>query len=433
MTGSTGDKAAKILVIALGVLIIGFGFYAYNYLLEWRKEEVDTGPTREARKNPFLAAELFLNRLNIETEVTRSFSLFDDMALNGEEVGKSDTVIVINGRGAIKGRRFDNALSWIEQGGTLVTSTANPFIGLTVGDDPLLAELDLEIVEMESEDESADEEETSEGESEDPSANDDEEKEDKPKVDLVEEILNALKEDPCETDAPLSQVEFAGEDETLEADFRADNYLDFYEQEPAGWISNETGVVLTYHEVDDGYVYVTVDNQIWTNSRIQCFDHAYVLWQLINPEGKVWFVMNQESPSLTAMIWTASPAAVTAALLSLLLWLWKSGVRLGPVYRPKKIERRSFAEHIHANAVFLWRHQRPQILVDQLKKDILLRVGRRIRHFDSLDDSEQLDHLEQLTGLDRTEIHRAFFQPLEKYKQDFVVVCKTLKKIKEKL
>lgn len=433
MSASAGDRAAKIFVIGLITIIAAFLIYAYFFLLKWTEEEVDMGPTREAGKNPFLAAEMYLNRQNMETEVTRNFSLFDNLELDGEKIGDKDTIIVIDGRGAIKENRFSKLYQWVEQGGTLITSTANPFIGLS-SEDPILNALGLEVLEsedMETEDTETDEPASGE-ESAGEEGNEDE-TETKADTDTLTEIFKAINPDACDTLATPTLIEFDSEEGALEADFYARNTILFYDEEPSGWVSNTDGVVLTYHEVGNGYIYVTVDNQIWRNTRIHCFDHAYVLWQMVNPDGKVWFVMNQDAPSLTAMIWAASPVAVTGALLTLLLWLWRSGVRLGPVYHPRRIERRNFAEHIHANAVFLWRHHRQQTLLDQLKKDIAIKVARRIRDFDELPQSEQLTHLEQLTSFDRTDIYQAYFRPLEKSRQHFLFACKTLKQIKDKL
>lgn len=417
------------------VAVIGFLVYAYFYLLKWKEEELDMGPTREARKNPFLAAEMYLQRQDMDTEVTRNFSLFDNLELDGKQVGDQDTVVIINGRGAVKEKRFDKLLQWVERGGTLVTSTANPFIGFTAGDDPILNALGLEVAALDgkSEEVTALEDDVPEDSSTEEKNNEEKDNdEEEPNLDSLSEIFEHANPDPCDTEA-TTQIEFESEEETLLADFYPDNTILFYEEEPTAWVSNDDGVVMTYHEVDSGYIYVTVDNQIWTNDRIHCFDHAYVLWQLVNPRGKVWFVMNQDAPSLAAMIWAASPVAVLGAVLSLLLWLWKSGVRLGPVHHPRRIERRQFAEHIHANAVFLWRHHQQEALLNQLKKDIAFKVTRRVRHFDQLPENEQLDHLEQLSGLDRTDIEFAFFRPLEKRKQQFLFACKILKQIKDKL
>lgn len=442
MADSSGDKTAKILVVIVVIAIIGFLLYAYFYLLKWKADELDMGPTREARKNPFLAAEMYLQRQGIETAVTRNFSLFDELALDGEQVGDQDTIIIINGRGAVNENRFEKLFQWVERGGTLVASTANPFIGFTAGDDPILNALGLEVVEIEEE---ADEEETEEstapeeGVAQEGGEENNEEKsaeeqqgEEETDFDSLSEIFEQVNSDTCATEA-TTQVEFEGSKETLDANFYSRNAILFYDEEPSAWVSNTDGVALTYHEINNGYIYVTVDNQIWTNSRIHCFDHAYVLWQLVNPRGKVWFVMNQEAPSLAAMIWAASPVAVIGALLSLLLWLWKSGIRLGPIHHPRKIERRHFAEHIHANAVFLWRHHQQEVLLNQLKKDIASKATRRVRHFDQLSENEQLDQLQQLSGLDRADIEFAFFRPLEKRKQQFLFACKILKQIKDKL
>lgn len=426
---ASGDRAAKIFVIGLITLATAFLIYGYFYLLKWTEKELDMGPTREARKNPFLAAEMYLNRQNIKTEVTRNFSLFDNLELDGEKVGEQDTIIVIDGRGAIKENRFNKLYQWVENGGTLITSTANPFIGHSAGDDPLLEALGLELIEtedMEAEEPVSDEESLEEDSEEGETEADAE-------TNTLADVFQAVNPNACDTHATPTAIEFDSEDGALEAGFYTRNTLLFYDEEPNGWVSNADGVVLTYHEAGNGLIYVTVDNQVWRNNRIHCFDHAYILWQLINPTGKVWFVMNQEAPSLTAMIWAASPVAVTGALLTLLLWLWRSGTRLGPVYHPRQIERRNFAEHIHANAVFLWRHHRQQTLLDQLRKDIAITVARRVRDFDTLPQNEQLTHLEQLTGFDRTDIYQAYCRPLEKSRQHFLFACKTLKQIKDKL
>src|SRR5690606_41164547 len=77
-----------------------------------------------------------------------NFGLLDNMEWQGERVGPRDTLVLLNAHKMLRGQRLDNLLSWVEKGGTVITSTNNPFVG-NEGSDPLLDQFGITVNESE--------------------------------------------------------------------------------------------------------------------------------------------------------------------------------------------------------------------------------------------------------------------------------------------
>ncbi len=93
----------------------------------------------------------------------------------------------------------------------------------------------------------------------------------------------------------------------------------------------------------------------------------------------MWFLINQDAPSLAAIVWRNAGYGVLAALLALVLWLWATSVRFGPVLVIEQSGRRNLAEHIYASAMLLWRNQQHPQLLKLLRKEILEHLNEQ--HF----------------------------------------------------
>ena len=74
----------------------------------------------EARLNPFLAAEQFLERSGESFEVKRSFSSLDELP------GTDTLLVILASRDGISQNRRDNLKRWVNDGGTaLLLATEN--------------------------------------------------------------------------------------------------------------------------------------------------------------------------------------------------------------------------------------------------------------------------------------------------------------------
>ncbi len=509
--------AQRWLVISLVIaVVIGLGYWWYT-TLEWEEKEIDLGYSKEAKQNDYLAAEMFLRKQGVQATTVKNLTLLDTHSWRNLKLGAQDTIVIINGYKTLSQERYDSLYEWIENGGTLITSTQNPFIGThTSEEDLLLKDFNIELAPEEDDEDSsdfleqladsfdeADDDESGEDAADDaqdastekePTGKTTEEKpvadQSSDKTDLTAGNKNNEKEKEktkeeekpenyyrCALDQPPTTIEFADEEKPLEFDFSHSNqfiYYDYVEHNDDSasedTMSSETPTTdeavdeeiqpadeaegtdesentdeekdyhyderhehLLYFDIGEGSITITSDNSIWANRRIDCHDHAYGLWRLINPDGRVWFLINQDAPSLAAIIWRNASYGVLAGILALALWLWAKSLRFGPVLVVEQTGRRSLAEHIHASAMLLWRKQQhPQLLI-VMRKEIIERLVQQHPNLDQAPDTQQLEFLQELTGISQTHIKQALFADNLHHPQEFATAIAHLQTIWKQL
>jgi hypothetical protein len=518
-----------LLLSAIAAILIGAGYWWYTQL-KWEEKEVDLGYSKEAIQNNFLAAEIFLRKHGVQATTVKNLSLLDKHSWRNIELGAHDTIVIINGYKTLSEERYDSLYEWVENGGTLITSTQNPFVGThTSEEDVLLSDFNIELapeerdeddrdafdkladeLEKAVEDDSQkdnseqDDEEESDADASDETANSDAEKKsndesetesaDKTQKTLANEKTDKKKkkkkdkeEKPenyyrCSLDETPTDITFGGEEKPLKFDFSGSRPFIYYayvahdeEQEgntPASEATDEldenvetetpaeegsfresleAAVAesddsdeenhhydekkehLLYFDIGSGSITITSDNYIWENHRIDCHDHAYGLWRLVNPDGRVWFLVNQDAPSLATILWRNASYGVLAALLALVLWLWAKSLRFGPVLVVEQSGRRSLAEHIYASAMLLWRKQEHPQLLELLRKEILDRLAEQHPNLHHASQEERVEFLHELTGINTGEIHRALFSIALRHPQDFAVAIAHLQTIRKQL
>lgn len=465
-----------VAIVLFGLLAVAGGIYWLSQQLEWKEVTDYKGYSDAARRDPFLAANHFLARQAVQTRSIRSFTPLDQLSWQGEAIGPQDTLILIHNYKMLQGQRLQKVLEWVEAGGTLILSTSNPFMGSQGSPDPLLESLGVArhredpvddfIYDADEDDEDYDEDYDDEDSSDEEDYSDDEDYEyryeesthedsadtdastqdsatSKPataaQASTTDEATVDEDEDPLEASRPYRcniyddhvSLVLRGEAEPLTLDYSAAWAFDFFGEEPRFWAGNDEGVHLAMFERGQGRILVNSDNEIWENKRIDCHDHAYLLWKLVNPQGKVWFLINQESPSLWVKLWQATPLGASAALLALFFWLWAKSRRFGPILTREQTGRRSLAEHFHASAQLLWRRQQHPYLVTLMRQQLLREIQQHLPNFDTWKRGEQLTHLAQLSGLPQDHIDKALFNLDLQNPQDFTqaVAClQTLRK-----
>ncbi|OZY86591.1 hypothetical protein CBP51_06105 [Cellvibrio mixtus] len=472
-----------ILLAFAAVVIAGIIYWAVSNF-RWEEKEIDHGYSRKAQQNDFLAAEIFLRNHGVQATSVKNLSLLDNHRWRNIPLGQDDTIVLINANKTLNQERYDRLYEWIENGGTLITSTQNPFMGShTREEDLLLRDFgitpaadhvpDLAQSLFDAFDNKDDEDEEQEESTEDSTeATDSQHAESLPKQeDKKSTAKKTKKEDKPENyyrcnlmDEP-TEIAFADEEKPLRFDFsRYDPFFyqgeDNYESEsiveneiPTEDAANttegstveertednnentdntETSHML-YFDVGAGGITITSDNTIWSNRRIDCHDHAYALWSLANHNGRVWFLINQDAPSLAAIVWRNAPYGVLAALLALLLWLWAKSQRFGPVFASETLARRSLAEHIFASAMLLWRNQQHPQLLALLRQHISTRLLQQHPHLLHASQQERSVFLQELTGIELAAIQRALYAEDVHQPQDFANAIAHLQTIRKQL
>ncbi|HSX50873.1 MAG TPA: DUF4350 domain-containing protein [Cellvibrio sp.] len=506
----------RLIIGALAAILIGLGYWWYT-TLEWEEKEVDLGYSKEALQNDFLAAEIFLRKHGIQATTVKNLSLLDTHSWRNLKLGAQDTLVIINGYKTLTDERYDTLYEWVSNGGTLITSTQNPFVGAHTGEeDVLLADFDIEAAPEETEldqrdllekiadgfdeadDKDAEDQSTGNADDENKSnennkksdveaeesasseADQNDEKTDsaakKSSVGKAGQKENKGEKDEkpenyyrCSLDETPTPIEFGGEEKPLHFDFSHHNPFIYYryvshneptenndahegetpdsetgEEQIAG--SSEDGNEaeedyhydeeqkhLIYFDVGAGSVTITSDNYIWSNQRIDCHDHAYGLWQLVNANGRVWFLINQDAPSLAAILWRNASYGVIAGISALVLWLWASSLRFGPLLAVEQSGRRSLGEHIYASAMLLWRKQQHPQLLNVLREEIIERLHTQYPNVDQAASGQHIELLHQLTGISAADIKQALFAEDLHHPQKFATAIAHLQTIWKQL
>ncbi len=435
MSETIGQDKSNYYLIGFIVFAIVATLCFYHFALEWEEEEIDNGYSSQARKNDFLAAELFLKKYDVELERSRGFSRIDSLSNEQNSIATDDTIIILNGRGMVRGRRLDKLWQWVEGGGNLIVSTYNPFIG-TEASDELLGRLEIEYyIDEEQYDELDDEieqyptENIEDYENSEDSDFDDEEIDEANRAEIEQsEKRKSYKCDSWDlfelktSDSGGIRVDFR---------FRGEEFWFPEGSENFAMIADDSGYASAGFNIGRGNIIVNKNNHIWKNKAIDNCDHAYLLLEWSKPSKKVWIIENQNAPSLLSIFWVNAPNAIIALLAALIFWLWRISIRHGPLFQPAKIERRSFAEHIRASAVFLWRNKNQFVLIDQLRNDIAYAMQRKNWHYENMSEEEKINQFTSLSGLEADSIYLAMFKPSDEIDKDFVRVINRLKFIKD--
>ena len=329
----------------LGLVLVGLTLIAAVSFGAWfltnferRPQEVPVGAAAEARRNPFLAAERFLGRLGIPAESRVGAGLLH------QPPPTADT-LVVNGLGRLNARHRATLGAWLRGGGRLVVEATDP------GDqdpspDDLLGGYGIQRTKVEA---------------------------------------AAGQRPGPDGEQALGQILWGDPGAPLRVGFDPDWALSVADPDQANLVHAAGHPRLLQQAVGAGLLTVTSDLGFLTNERIGRHDHALFFARLAQPSpgGKVWLLYDSSVPWLGALLWAAAPAALGAAGVLVLVWVWSLGARLGPLTPVPDRRRRDLIEHLDAAAAFLWRHGRAAQLVAATQRRVLGAWQRRrpeLRH-----------------------------------------------------
>ena len=76
----------------------------------------------------------------------------------------------------------------------------------------------------------------------------------------------------------------------------------------------------------------------------------------------------RDTPNLLKWLWQRAPYTILAAVLCLVLWLWRYRLVSGPKLQPVVDARRDLLEHLRATGWFIYRADKGDGLMSRLKK-----------------------------------------------------------------
>jgi hypothetical protein len=356
-----GAAGGAPVLAGLGV-VLGIGFWLWfdaSFERQWR--EVQVGSSAEARRNPFLAAERFLARLDVAVHSGT------DLAPLRELPDPAD-LIVVDGLPPLNAERGARLEAWVEAGGHLLVEAVR------------LADTDAP----------------------DQATN------------LLRELGVVLRQADTAYAAEdvIARVRLPGAPAPLEVAFAAPWYLEDLAGTAVGEAVAAGKARLLQYQVGAGLVHVVSDTLWLTNDAIGDYDHALLLAQLAAERDTVWLLHDASMPHLAVLLWRAAPAAMVSAALLLAALLWHLGGRLGPLLPEPPPGRRDLLEHLDAAGDFLWRHGRGGHLVRgtrrRVERDWLLRQPPLRR----LDEAGRARRIAEQSRLPLSAVYAALYGPI---------------------
>jgi hypothetical protein len=383
-------KTALVLLAVLAAL-----FTAFFLLFEKTEKEIRTPGSPEARKNPFLAAERFLEATGIPAE-----SLEDRTALM--ELPAPDEMIIVNRLGAnLPEERERRLIQWIEKGGALVLTHErlwNEDLGRS--GNTLLDRLGVRQYDICGEDSAITDEPRQAGEG-----------------GLGPQEAEEPGSQPCKPacsacDREVVQVP-AGHGATAEIEFMARYILE--EEENAaddGGITERRHVITK--PVGDGRLIVFSDNRFLTNEHIGKNDHAFYLARLAANREKIWILYSSNMPSFASVLLKKAPLFCLSLPFFLLFYLLWLSTGIGPRYRTNDHVRRNITEHLFYAGRFLRGNGMSRTLIRQVRSSLEKSLSAARGRSGEISGRQRYEMLAEGAGLSIEEIESILTKDPEK-------------------
>ncbi|MBW9261351.1 MAG: DUF4350 domain-containing protein [Candidatus Thiodiazotropha sp. (ex. Lucinisca nassula)] len=346
-------KTALLLIVLLAMLGT-LGWFWFDKSFERREKVVRSTMSIEARRNPMLAAEMFLSRLglSVESRTGREYLI---------EPPEEKGLLLVRDLGPpLAESGVTKLLAWVEQGGRLVAAPSGQL--QAGGKHNLLERLGVGLVDP---DEAWQEEET-------------------PALDL------------------------SGLVEGLQVEVELAHRFAFDENYGAAAPLVEDPRYLVF-AWGDGYVTLISDSGVFTNSRIGEYEHARLLAHVAPDGGRVWLLHSAQVPSLLSLIWQWAPHLIVSLVLLLSLTTWWMSRSSGAKLADRTFDRRNLLEHLEASAEFAWRNDLKAGLLDGARHQIEKRWLSAHPVLQPLDGEARCEWLAKRTGLSAAAICKALY------------------------
>jgi hypothetical protein len=416
---------ASWFIIIIATLLTGYLYWFYTHF-EKVVEENDIGAIKEAKINPFYAAEKFLEKTGKKSTSQKNYSLIDSYVdgldkkimndennsknfspnntgtelLENEEVSQQatkislepyDTLIIESHRVGLSESKKTKLKNWLSAGGHLVilaTELYDDDLGLSK--DAFVDELGLR---------------------------------------LYENSGRTWQEDE---DDEFTKISFKDTEAITEIHFNNNNYIQDTTDTSTFIGGNESTNFFAQYEYDEGMVTVVTDMDIWKNDLIAKHDHAMFLYQLVGGADQVWFLYNTLQPSLISIMVDLIPLVIISFIIILLLALFSASWRKGsPEFDDERIQR-EFMLHIEAAGEFSYRNDHGVILLKGLMDSLESKLTKSIHQYKKLSVHNKIEKLSQLTGLSKKELE-ILWHDVETTQDSFVEKVLLVQTIRKKL
>ncbi|MGD8588749.1 MAG: DUF4350 domain-containing protein [Chromatiales bacterium] len=345
-----------LLLLLLGLGLLVGAWFVQNF--ERQSQEIRSGFSQAARRNPWLAAERFLQRLDLQVE---SLSGRQYLLSPPAEPG----VLLVRDLGpALSLQRQQDLLEWVAAGGQLILSLQR-VPDADEPNHPLLARFGVSLRTLEA-------------------------------------------SDQAETNAPVA-VTLPGTGEKIEVTFDPQRSLYLDEVSPEWQVPGDSGYHLLRFRHGAGAITLLSDNRFLSNAEIDEQDNALLLARLVGDASRGWLLYSSQMPSLLELSWKYASYLVVSVCLTLAVLLWWLSNRSGPLLVQTGSQRRDLLEHLQAAAEFLWQQERAAGLQTQTRSQIEKRWLRSHPRLTRLDRQGRCEWLAQRTGLNPEAIDGALY------------------------
>lgn len=356
---------------------------------ERRTESEPVGFQGKARRDPWLAAERLLQRMGMEATTVRSLPELDSLP-------QSAALVLPKGRQLLSAQSRGSLLNWVSEGSRLIVEAEPAYER-----DPLLDALGVQRKALK----------------------DTENRKHDDSDDSGRELVEIALPPGLAPVKVLMKRNF---------DLQAKGAL-------ARFGGRETTAVLLL-QYGDGDVLVLNEMDAFSNKLIGAHDHAEFLWRIVQVDSEtpaVFFFSDPRKLSLVEWLRTNAWSAVAGSALLLLVWLWHTVPRFGPIAPDPERARRRLLDHLRASGRFLWTHGGSQLLVDAAREACLRRIARvhpdLIAAAGTGHEAERAARLAELLGLDAEQSRMLFSQKAPARMIDFLHTIRLYQTVHERL
>ncbi len=415
------NRISPLLVVGLLLLaLVGWGLYMS---IEFYEEAEESGWSREALFNPYLAAQQFMSRSDIVITDVDSLARLDQLDGLG-------TLFFSDNNQVRTPRQLRQVMDWLEQGGNVIYSAGD----IEHDEDLLLSEfvVEVELPERESDEDDADAE--------------------KPLAETLREYNRQIESGKSREEVmrefgkperSLTRIRFDEDIGELEVAFDSTRILRHSgfddddedsesEYQPSSWSSSEYGVHLMQFEVGEGLLTILSDPGIWTSYRIDNHDHAYLLWLLSSDEGNFAILRSVIRDSVWELMQRHGRELLIVAGLLIATLLWRLGSRFGRLLPRDLSRRRALGEHFSSVSHYLWHRRRGEYLLAPLRQAVLRRASLSLSEFARAQPTRQYELIAERCKLDARDIALALSHQ-DFNETSFVQTVRLLKQIEQSL
>jgi hypothetical protein len=406
-----------ILTVAFVALVV----WALYASIEFYDETVTSSWSGDATRNPYLAAQQFMTRSEIDIVDADSLVKLDRL----EGVG---TLFISEANQVRSPRQLKQVLSWLESGGHIIYTASS----VAHDDDLLLKEFDVEVDWREADDEGEDIEE-------------------KPLSETFREYNRQIEQGKTREEATesindkeeaLTLVEFGDDIGDLEIEFDDSKVLthpyisgtgyDTDKLQPTSWSYSDAGIHLMQFDVGDGLLTIISDPKIWTSYYIENHDHAFLLWILSSSDGSFAVLRPVLQDSIWLLIGRYGFEALIAGAILIALWIWHMGYRFGRLQPQDQSRTRALGEHFSSISHYLWHRKHAEHLISPLRQRVMRRASLTLGEFSIVDQARQYELIAERVDITVDAVVRAMSET-QFSEITFVQRVKLLKRIEQLL